>query len=200
MKYYNIKRIFDFLLALVLIILFIPLFLITSFLIALELKGSPIFIQKRIGFNNSFFRIYKFKTMKTISKSDISEHDTSRITKFGKVLRSLSIDELPQLLNILMGDMSFVGPRPLLLEYLPLYSKEQIKRHNVIPGITGWSQVNGRNSISWKEKFELDIWYVNNQSFLLDLNIIIKTFLVVISKKGVSSSKSIIMEPFNGQN
>lgn len=183
MKYCNIKRIFDFLLALALIVLLIPLFLITSFLIVLELKGSPIFIQKRIGFNNSFFRIYKFKTMKPISKSDISVHDTSRITKFGKVLRSLSIDELPQLLNILMGDMSFVGPRPLLLEYLPLYSKEQIKRHNVIPGITGWSQVNGRNSISWKEKFELDIWYVNNQSFLLDLKIIIKTFLVVISKK-----------------
>lgn len=200
MKYCNIKRIFDFLLALVLIILFIPLFLITTILIALEFKAAPIFIQKRIGFNNSFFRIYKFKTMRPISKSDISEHDTSRITRLGKVLRNLSIDELPQLVNILMGDMSFVGPRPLLIEYLPLYSKEQLKRHNVIPGITGWSQVNGRNSISWKEKFELDIWYVNNQSFFLDFKIIIKTFLVVISRNGVSSSKSIIMEPFNGQN
>lgn len=138
--------------------------------------------------------------MRPISKSDISEHDTSRITRLGKVLRNLSIDELPQLVNILMGDMSFVGPRPLLIEYLPLYSKEQLKRHNVIPGITGWSQVNGRNSISWKEKFELDIWYVNNQNFFLDFKIIIKTFLVVISRNGVSSSKSIIMEPFNGQN
>ena len=200
MKYYKIKRTSDFLLAIVLIILLIPLFIITSILIALELKAAPFFIQKRIGYDNSCFRIYKFKTMKPISRSDISEHDISRITTLGKILRNLSIDEFPQLLNILKGDMSFVGPRPLLLEYLPLYSKEQIKRHNVIPGITGWSQVNGRNSISWKEKFELDIWYVNNQSFLLDLNIIIKTFLVVISKKGVSSSKSIIMEPFNGKN
>ena len=200
MKYYKIKRTSDFLLAIVLIILLIPLFIITSILIALELKAAPFFIQKRIGYDNSCFRIYKFKTMKPISRSDISEHDISRITTLGKILRNLSIDEFPQLLNILKGDMSFVGPRPLLLEYLPLYSKEQIKRHNVIPGITGWSQVNGRNSISWKEKFELDIWYVNNQSFLLDLKIIIKTFLVVISKKGVSSSKSIIMEPFNGKN
>lgn len=126
--------------------------------------------------------------------------DFERITKIGGFLRKLSLDELPQLFNVVFGQMSFVGPRPLLPEYLSLYSIDQMRRHNVLPGITGWSQINGRNSISWKEKFDLDIWYVQNQSLKIDFNILIKTFLVVITKKGINNSNQTIMPMFNGKN
>ena len=145
--------------------------------------------------------LMKFRTM--TNETDPSGHllpDHQRMTKVGKVIRKTSLDELPQLVNIILGDMGFIGPRPLLMEYLPLYTKEQLKRHNVLPGITGWAQVNGRNSLTWSEKFELDLYYVENQSLLLDIKIIIKTIRNVVTADGVNASEKVTMEPFNGSN
>ncbi|HHW4058641.1 TPA: undecaprenyl phosphate N,N'-diacetylbacillosamine 1-phosphate transferase [Campylobacter coli] len=195
-----IKRIFDFILALVLLVLFSPVILITALLLKIT-QGSVIFTQNRPGLDEKIFKIYKFKTMsdERDEKGELLS-DELRLKAFGKIVRSLSLDELLQLFNILKGDMSFVGPRPLLVEYLPLYNKEQKLRHKVRPGITGWAQVNGRNAISWQKKFELDVYYVKNISFLLDLKIMFLTALKVLKRSGVSKEGHVTTEKFNGKN
>ncbi|HEF9734763.1 TPA: undecaprenyl phosphate N,N'-diacetylbacillosamine 1-phosphate transferase [Campylobacter coli] len=195
-----IKRIFDFVLALFLLVLFSPLILITALLLKIT-QGSVIFTQNRPGLNEKIFKIYKFKTMsdERDEKSELLS-DELRLKAFGKIVRSLSLDELLQLFNVLKGDMSFVGPRPLLVEYLPLYNEEQKLRHKVRPGITGWAQVNGRNTISWQKKFELDVYYVKNISFLLDLKIMFLTALKVLKRSGVSKEGHVTTEKFNGKN
>ncbi|EAJ5124072.1 undecaprenyl phosphate N,N'-diacetylbacillosamine 1-phosphate transferase [Campylobacter coli] len=195
-----IKRIFDFILALVLLVLFSPVILITALLLKIT-QGSVIFTQNRPGLNEKIFKIYKFKTMsdERDEKGELLS-DELRLKAFGKIVRSLSLDELLQLFNVLKGDMSFVGPRPLLVEYLPLYNEEQKLRHKVRPGITGWAQVNGRNAISWQKKFELDVYYVKNISFLLDLKIMFLTALKVLKRSGVSKEGHVTTEKFNGKN
>jgi undecaprenyl phosphate N,N'-diacetylbacillosamine 1-phosphate transferase len=162
--------------------------------------GKPLFFrQKRPGFKEKIFSIYKFRTMTNeVDENGNLLSDEKRLKGFGKFVRSTSLDELPQLFNVLLGDMSFVGPRPLLVEYLDLYTIKQKKRHNVKPGITGWAQVNGRNAISWEEKFELDVWYVENQSFWLDMKILWLTFLKVVKRSDINSDTSITMEKFKG--
>ncbi|ECL6146991.1 undecaprenyl phosphate N,N'-diacetylbacillosamine 1-phosphate transferase [Campylobacter jejuni] len=194
------KRIFDFILALVLLVLFSPVILITALLLKIT-QGSMIFTQNRPGLDEKIFKIYKFKTMsdERDEKGELLS-DELRLKAFGKIVRSLSLDELLQLFNVLKGDMSFVGPRPLLVEYLPLYNKEQKLRHKVRPGITGWAQVNGRNAISWQKKFELDVYYVKNISFLLDLKIMFLTALKVLKRSGVSKEGHVTTEKFNGKN
>lgn len=194
-----IKPILDFILAFLLIIVFSPIILIVALLIKLKL-GSPIlFTQERPGLNGKIFRIYKFRTMsdERDSKGDLLS-DELRLKGFGKLIRKSSLDELPQLFNVLKGEMSFVGPRPLLVEYLKLYNQEQAKRHNVKPGITGWAQVNGRNAISWEEKFKLDVYYVEHISFMLDCKILYMTFFKVLKRKDISSNTNITMEKFTG--
>ncbi|EPP5558642.1 undecaprenyl phosphate N,N'-diacetylbacillosamine 1-phosphate transferase [Campylobacter coli] len=195
-----IKRIFDFVLALFLLVLFSPLILITALLLKIT-QGSVIFTQNRPGLNEKIFKIYKFKTMsdERDEKGELLS-DELRLKAFGKIVRSLSLDELLQLFNVLKGDMSFVGPRPLLVEYLPLYNEKQKLRHKVRPGITGWAQVNGRNAISWQKKFELDVYYVKNISFLLDLKIMFLTALKVLKRSGVSKEGHVTTEKFNGKN
>ena len=194
-----LKLFFDKILALFLIILFSPIYLIVSFLIYRKM-GSPIlFRQKRPGYKEKIFGIYKFRTM----TNDIDENgnllpDEKRLIGIGKFIRSTSLDELPQLFNVLKGEMSFVGPRPLLIEYLDLYNDQQKRRHDVKPGITGWAQVNGRNAISWEQKFEYDVWYVDNQSFVLDIKILWMTFLKVVKRSDISSNTSATMEKFKG--
>ncbi|ECP3048753.1 undecaprenyl phosphate N,N'-diacetylbacillosamine 1-phosphate transferase [Campylobacter jejuni] len=194
------KRIFDFILALVLLVLFSPVILITALLLKIT-QGSVIFTQNRPGLDEKIFKIYKFKTMsdERDEKGELLS-DELRLKAFGKIVRSLSLDELLQLFNVLKGDMSFVGPRPLLVEYLSLYNEEQKLRHKVLPGITGWAQVNGRNAISWQKKFELDVYYVKNISFLLDLKIIFLTALKVLKRSGVSKEGHVTTEKFNGKN
>ncbi|HEC2527286.1 TPA: undecaprenyl phosphate N,N'-diacetylbacillosamine 1-phosphate transferase [Campylobacter coli] len=195
-----IKRIFDFVLALFLLVLFSPVILITALLLKIT-QGSVIFTQNRPGLNEKIFKIYKFKTMsdERDEKGELLS-DELRLKAFGKIVRSLSLDELLQLFNVLKGDMSFVGPRPLLVEYLPLYNEEQKLRHKVRPGITGWAQVNGRNAISWQKKFELDVYYVKNISFLLDLKIMFLTAFKVLKRSGVSKEGHVTTEKFNGKN
>lgn len=193
------KRIFDILLSILLIVLFSPVYIIVSLLILLKM-GSPIlFKQQRPGLHEKIFCIYKFRTM-TNDKDKYGEFlpDEKRLVGIGKVIRSLSLDELPQIFNVLKGNMSFVGPRPLLIEYLPLYNARQKKRHNVKPGITGWAQVNGRNAISWEQKFKYDIWYVENKSFWLDMKILWMTFLKVLKRSDIGSDTSTTMEKFKG--
>ncbi|ECZ6121632.1 undecaprenyl phosphate N,N'-diacetylbacillosamine 1-phosphate transferase [Campylobacter jejuni] len=194
------KRIFDFILALVLLVLFSPVILITALLLKIT-QGSVIFTQNRPGLDEKIFKIYKFKTMsdERDEKGELLS-DELRLKAFGKIVRSLSLDELLQLFNVLKGDMSFVGPRPLLVEYLPLYNEEQKLRHKVRPGITGWAQVNGRNAISWQKKFELDVYYVKNISFFLDLKIMFLTALKVLKRSGVSKEGHVTTEKFNGKN
>ena len=194
-----IKPILDFILAFLLIVIFSPIILIVALLIKLKL-GSPIlFTQERPGLNGKIFRIYKFRTMsdERDSKGDLLS-DELRLKGFGKLIRKSSLDELPQLFNVLKGEMSFVGPRPLLVEYLELYNQEQAKRHNVKPGITGWAQVNGRNAISWEEKFKLDVYYVEHISFMLDCKILYMTFFKVLKRKDINSNTNITMEKFTG--
>ena len=193
------KNIFDKLLALFLIILFSPLYLIVSLLIFFKM-GNPIFFrQKRPGYKEKIFGIYKFRTMTNEKDKDGNLlPDEERLVGLGKFIRSTSLDELPQLFNVLKDEMSFVGPRPLLIEYLDLYNVKQKKRHDVKPGITGWAQVNGRNAISWEQKFEYDVWYVENQSFFLDMKILWMTFLKVVKRSDISSSSSMTMEKFSG--
>lgn len=193
------KSIFDKTLALFLIILFSPIYIVVSLLIFFKM-GSPIlFRQKRPGYKEKIFGIYKFRTM-TNEKDEFGNllPDDKRLIGIGKFIRSTSLDELPQLFNVLKGDMSFVGPRPLLEEYLPLYNEKQKRRHDVKPGITGWAQVNGRNAISWEQKFDYDVWYVDNQSFWLDIKILWLTFLKVVKRSDISSSTSSTMEKFTG--
>ena len=200
-KYTSLKYLFDFSFSFLILILILPIILLVFVILLIDLNESPFFIQKRPGFKGKVFRLYKFKTMKTIfdNKGKLVS-DNNRLTFFGKIIRMLSIDELPQLVNILKGEMSFIGPRPLLLEYLPLYSSKEMKRHDVIPGISGYAQVSGRNSISWKEKFKLDLYYVENQSFFLDLKILILTFKNVFTATGINSDINLTMEKFNGEN
>ena len=194
-----LKSLFDKTLALFLIILFSPIYIIVSLLIFFKM-GSPIlFRQKRPGYKEKIFGIYKFRTM--TNEKDANGNllpDDKRLVGIGKFIRSTSLDELPQLFNVLKGEMSFVGPRPLLEEYLPLYNEKQKRRHDVKPGITGWAQVNGRNAISWEQKFDYDVWYVDNQSFWLDIKILWLTFLKVVKRSDISSSTSSTMEKFEG--
>jgi len=193
------KRMFDLIFSLVLLALFSPILVILYILIKAKL-GSPVFfIQNRAGLKGKAFNLIKFRTMLDIKDNEgVLISDKERITPFGNFLRSTSLDELPEIFNVLKMDMSFVGPRPLLLEYLPLYTNEQMNRHNVKPGITGWAQVNGRNEISWEEKFMLDIWYVNNRSFLLDIKILFVTLKKVIYREGINHGKSSTMPFFTG--
>ncbi len=193
------KRIFD----LCIIILSSPLILLVTLVVALLVKyklGSPVlFRQSRPGFSEKKFEMIKFRTMTDgYDKSGKLLSDDIRLTKFGKVLRSTSLDELPSLWSVLIGRMSLVGPRPLLMEYLPLYSPEQTRRHEMRPGITGWAQVNGRNAISWDEKFKLDVWYVDNQSFWLDIKILWLTIKKVIVRDGISADGEATMQKFKG--
>jgi len=191
------KRTVDILLALILLIVLLPL-IFTVMISIWMIDGRPIFfIQSRPGFNEEPFRIIKFRTMSIDKNLDIS-NDINRITKFGNFLRKTSIDELPEIFNILKGDMSFVGPRPLLMEYLNLYSEEEKLRHSVKPGITGWAQINGRNNIDWKQKLELDIWYVKNRNIILDLKIIFITIFMVIRGRGVAKSGFATTDKFRG--
>lgn len=185
--------------ALLFLILLSPVFIIVSVLIYATL-GAPVFFrQKRPGLEGKIFEVFKFRTMHNVCDKDGELlPDVHRLDGIGKQIRALSLDELPQLYNVLKGDMSFVGPRPLLVEYLPLYNEEQKKRHNVKPGITGWAQVNGRNAISWEQKFKYDVWYVNHQSFLLDVKILWLTFLKIAKRSDITSSTSVSMEKFKG--
>jgi lipopolysaccharide/colanic/teichoic acid biosynthesis glycosyltransferase len=195
------KRILDIFLSIIALTISIPFILIITIIFALQNNGEVFFIQKRPGKNAKIFKLIKFKTMN--DECDINGHllpDEKRITIAGRIVRAASLDELPQLINILKGDMSFVGPRPLLPKYLPLYSKEQERRHEVRPGITGWAQVNGRNNITWRKKFELDVWYIDNISFSLDMKILFLTIKKVIMKEGVSKEGFATTEPFNGNN
>ncbi len=180
--------------------LLIPLFLLLIICLHFANKGAGVFFtQSRPGKNEKIFKVIKFKSM--TDERDAQENllsDALRMTKIGKFVRSTSLDELPQLISVLKGDMSLIGPRPLLVQYLPLYNERQSRRHEVRPGITGWAQVNGRNAISWEEKFELDVWYVENISFVLDLKIIFRTIMNIIARKGISSQTSVTMEAFLG--
>jgi len=193
-----LKRIIDIILSLVAILLLLPIYLLIIFLVWANL-GSPIlFKQERPGMNEKIFNIYKFRTMTNeFDKHNKLLPDESRLTKFGKFLRSTSLDELPSLWSVLKGDMSLVGPRPLLVEYLPFFSDSQARRHDIRPGITGWAQVNGRNAISWEEKFELDVWYVNNLSIFLDIKILWLTFIRVLVRDGISPEDKEIMPRFD---
>lgn len=196
-----IKRILDVLIALSILLIFSPLFAAVAIALYVQNKSSVFFLQKRPGYKAKPFQIIKFKTM-TDERDEQGDllPDVERITKLGKFVRKLSLDELPQLINVLKGEMSLIGPRPLLFKYIPLYSEEQRRRHKVKPGITGWAQVNGRNSISWEKKFKLDVWYVDNVSFALDLKIIWLTIVKILKREGVNQSAARPMQPFDGTN
>lgn len=194
-----IKRLLDIIIAFPLLVVLSPILLLITILLFIANHGHPFFFQKRPGKNERIFTIIKFKTMN--DKRDPEGNllsDEERLTFIGKVVRQTSLDELPQLINVLKGDMSIVGPRPLLVSYLPLYNSYQRKRHNVKPGITGWAQVNGRNAVSWSQRFEHDIWYVENQSFLLDLKIIWLTFIKVLNREGATPEEGVTMDAFKG--
>ena len=193
------KNLFDKTLALFLIILFSPIYIVVSLLILMKMGTPILFRQQRPGYKEKIFGIYKFRTM--TNEKDTNGNllpDEQRLVGVGKFIRSTSLDELPQLFNVLKGEMSFVGPRPLLIEYLPLYNETQKRRHDVKPGITGWAQVNGRNAISWEQKFQYDVWYVDHQSFALDMKILWLTFLKVVKRSDISSNTSATMEKFRG--
>ena len=192
------KRFIDTLISAVVLVLISPILLLVSVLIKLFLGSPIIFKQERPGLHGNIFTLYKFRTMRTLEMTDDPSSDIQRLTRFGKFLRSTSIDELPELINVINGDMSLVGPRPLLTQYLPLYSPEQFRRHNVLPGITGWAQVNGRNAISWEEKFKLDVWYVDNQNLGLDIKILFMTIWMVIRSKNINAPGHETMPPFSG--
>jgi undecaprenyl phosphate N,N'-diacetylbacillosamine 1-phosphate transferase len=195
------KRFFDFFISLFTLILFSPILLLLFVWLLLTNPGSPFFLQPRPGKNERIFKVIKFKTM-TDEKDDNGNllPDAKRLTKVGKFVRSTSLDELPQLINVLKGDMSLIGPRPLLVQYLPLYSKNQARRHEVRPGITGWAQINGRNAISWSQKFELDVWYIDHISFLFDIKIVLLTLIKIFLREGINSETSATMEFFDGEN
>jgi lipopolysaccharide/colanic/teichoic acid biosynthesis glycosyltransferase len=197
----RVKRAFDIIFSLIGSIILCPLMLITAVLVYIKLGWPILFIQPRVGKNNKVFNMIKFRTMLNLTKKKGKLlKDEERLTPFGKVLRSLSLDELPELFNVLKGDMSLVGPRPLLVEYLSLYNERQKKRHDVLPGITGWAQVNGRNSILWSKKFELDVWYIDHWSLWLDIKILFLTIIRVFEKHGINQSQNTTMEIFNGNN
>lgn len=194
-----LKRVFDFWVSLFVFILLLPVFILVTLFLLIANRGKPFFIQRRPGLNEKIFSIIKFKTMND-RKDKIGNllSDAERLTATGSFVRKTSLDEIPQLINVIKGDMSLVGPRPLLIDYLPLYNTQQKKRHNVRPGITGWAQINGRNAISWSQKFEYDVWYVNHLSFLLDMKILVRTALKVFKSEGISSATSVTMEGFKG--
>lgn len=196
------KRILDFLIVLSVLLIIWPVLLIVTVWLHFANKGAgAFFYQQRPGKGGEIFKVIKYKTM--TDECDEEGNllpDADRLTKVGRFVRSTSLDELPQLINVLKGDMALIGPRPLLVQYLPLYDKEQARRHEVRPGITGWAQVNGRNAISWQRKFELDVWYVDHCSFLLDLKIVFMTIKKVFKREGISSDTSATMEFFNGNN
>ena len=201
--YQNIfKRTIDLTASLIGLLLLSPVLALTSAGLYFANKGSGIFFyQERPGKNSKIFKVVKFKTMTDEKDKDGNLlPDIRRLTKIGKLVRSTSLDELPQLWNVLKGDMSLIGPRPLLTKYLPFYSPEQARRHEVRPGITGWAQVNGRNSIPWHKKFEYDIWYVEHVSFKTDLKVLFKTIKKVVAREGISQEGEATMEPFNGHN
>ncbi len=196
-----IKPAGDFFVASVLLLLASPVFLLTCLALFVANRGKIFFFQERPGRGERIFKIMKFRSMN--DRKDAQGEllpDEKRLTAVGKIVRKTSIDEIPQLINVLKGDMSLVGPRPLLVRYLPLYSEHQRKRHRVKPGITGWAQINGRNAISWKQKFDFDVWYVDNISFWLDMKILIRTISRVVKREGISSSTSATMEEFKGTN
>jgi sugar transferase EpsL len=195
------KRIMDFTFGSFLIIATSPLMLLSILIVRIKLGSPIIFKQERPGLYGKPFYLYKFRTM-TDQRDTLGNllPDSVRLTRVGQLLRKYSLDELPQLINVLKGDISLVGPRPLLMEYLPLYSEEQAIRHHVRPGITGWAQVNGRNAISWEEKFQLDVWYVQNHSLFLDLKILWLTVVKVIRSEGINQPGNVTMEPFKGTN
>lgn len=196
-----LKPVSDFILALTGLLLSSPVFILVALILTLNNRGAPFFLQERPGKDGRIFRVIKFKTMN--NRRDRNGEllpDDMRLTKTGRLLRKMSLDEIPQLINVIKGDMSLIGPRPLLPEYLPLYSKEQSRRHDVKPGITGWAQVNGRNAITWEEKFNLDVWYVDHLSVLLDIKILFMTIRNVIMREGISKDGFATTEKFNGHN
>lgn len=199
---YFLKRLIDFTIVFIVLLIIWPILLLITIWLHFANKGAgAFFTQERPGKNGKIFKVIKYKTM--TDERDVNGillPDADRLTKVGKFVRSTSIDELPQLINVLKGDMALIGPRPLLPQYLPLYSKEQARRHEVRPGITGWAQVNGRNAISWNKKFELDVWYVDHCSFGLDLKIIFLTIKKVFIREGISQEGQATIEPFNGHN
>lgn len=194
-----VKRFFDFTVSIFAIILLSIPIIIVALIVRITIGSPVMFKQQRPGLNGKPFYINKFRTMtnEMNSKGELLPNE-ERMTKAGKVIRKLSLDELPQLFNVLKGEMSFIGPRPLLMEYLPLYNEEQARRHDVRPGITGWAQVNGRNNIRWEERFKLDVWYVDNRSFVLDIKILFMTVRKVFKTEGVNKSDNVTMEPFKG--
>lgn len=194
------KRIFDFVTALIGFIILSPIFIIVTVGLYFANAGKPFFFQLRPGQHGVIFKIIKFKTMNDKKDADGNLlSDAQRLTKIGSFVRKTSLDEIPQLLNVLKGDMSLIGPRPLLVHYLDLYSEFQNRRHEVKPGITGWAQVNGRNAISWEKKFELDVWYVDHISFVLDVKILFKTILKVVQSEGINAADAATIEPFDGK-
>ncbi len=194
-----IKRIFDFVCAFVALLLLFPLIFLIAISVRVNLSAPVLFRQERPGLNGQIFNMVKFRSMKdSVDSSGNPLPDEDRITPFGQLLRSLSLDELPELWNVITGDMSLVGPRPLLKEYLPLYSADQARRHAVRPGITGWAQINGRNALTWDEKFKLDVWYVDNQSLWLDLKILVFTIKKVFVRENITSSGHVSAEAFKG--
>ncbi len=195
------KRLFDFIIALLALILLLPIFIVVMIGLYVANQGKPFFFQARPGLNEKIFKIIKFKTMndKKDAKGNLLS-DAERLTPIGAFVRKTSLDEIPQLINVLKGDMAIIGPRPLLPQYLPLYNETQKRRHKVRPGITGWAQVNGRNAISWTKKFELDVWYVDHVSFMTDLKVFFTTFKKVFKSEGISADGHVTIEPFNGNN
>jgi undecaprenyl phosphate N,N'-diacetylbacillosamine 1-phosphate transferase len=198
-KYF--KRIIDLLFSSILLLSLSPFLIIVVIILSCSNKGNPFFFQTRIGKHDKKFRIWKFKTM--ADKKDLNGNllpDNLRVTSLGSIIRKASIDEFPQLFNVIKGDMSLIGPRPLLVEYLPLYSEFQRKRHNIRPGITGWAQINGRNAISWEKKFEFDVWYVDNVNIFLDLRILLLTIRKVFLSENINQGMYLPMEKFKGNN
>lgn len=195
------KRLFDFIIAAIGIVMLSPIIIVLIIVLTFSNKGKPFFLQPRPGLHERIFKIIKFKSMndKKNSQGELLPFE-KRITKTGAFIRKYSLDEIPQLFNVLKGDMSLIGPRPLLIKYLPLYNEEQKKRHHVKPGITGWAQINGRNAISWHQKFAYDIWYVENISFRTDCKIILKTFKKVILKEDINNKEKVNMPTFDGTN
>lgn len=195
------KRLFDILISTILLFFLLPVMVIIYILVKINLGNPVFFTQERVGKDNKIFNIIKFRTMKDKKDKQGNDlQDFQRMTKLGAFLRSTSLDELPELINVIKGEMSLVGPRPLLTQYLCVYNDEQIRRHEVLPGVTGWAQVNGRNSLTWNERFKLDVWYVDNRSFILDLKILFLTVYKVIKRDGINQSKTSTMEYFNGNN
>ncbi|WP_314242143.1 sugar transferase [Empedobacter tilapiae] len=196
-----LKRFFDFIIALIGLIILSPIFIFVMIGLYFANQGKPFFFQARPGLNENIFKIIKFKTMNDKKDKDGNLlPDADRLTPIGAFVRKTSLDEIPQLINVLKGDMAIIGPRPLLPQYLPLYNETQKRRHNVRPGITGWAQVNGRNAISWSKKFELDVEYVDNLSFMMDVNVFFTTFKKVFKSEGISADGHVTIEPFNGNN